>query len=310
MNRRDFVAGAAALATLTSTEALAIDSTVRGVKIGLVTSSLNPLPLVPGKDAADVVIEQCVRMGVRNVELGSRFFGPEVKDVVRGRAPKVPTPDYLKSRDEQRRWRLSPGSTAEFARVKARFARAGLNLFSISNTFFDDCTDAEIDAMFRQMRALGVRVFQTNQTRVPMGPRLAPAAEKYRISPAFHPHAAVDDPDEVASPASLAKLLAISPAFRVCLDIGHFVAGNNDPLAYLRDHHDRVTHIHVKDRRRDNGPNVAWGQGDTPIRECLQLIRDRRWPIIALTEREYSGSGTPYEQTEANIKAMRQMLTS
>jgi sugar phosphate isomerase/epimerase len=307
-NRREFIAGAAAVTVLMPTPALAVKSTVRGVKIGLVSSSLNPLPQIPNKSAVDIVIDQCVRMGVGNVELGSRFFGPEVKDVVRGRAPKVPTADYLRTRDEQRRWRLSPESLRDFALVRAKFERARINLFSISNTFFDDCTDAEIDAMFRQMRTLGIKLFQTNQTRVPMGIRLAPAARKYGIRPAFHPHAAVDDPTEVASPESLARLLAVSPDFRVCLDIGHFVAGNNDPLAYLRDHHRKITHIHVKDRKRNQGPNVAWGEGDTPIRECLQLIRDKGWPIIAVTEREYDGTGTPYEQTKANIEAMREML--
>ncbi|HLA73448.1 MAG TPA: TIM barrel protein [Steroidobacteraceae bacterium] len=250
-------------------------------------------------------------MDVENVELGSRFFGPELLGLVRGRAPVVPTPDYLRTRAVQRAWCLSPGSLDEFVAVRKKFKRAGLNLFSISNTFYDDCTDAEIDAVFRQMKALGIRVFQTNQTRVPMGLRLAPAAEKYGISAAFHPHAEIQDPDEVASLASLTKLLAFSPAFRVCLDIGHFVAGNNDPIAFLREHHERITHIHVKDRKRNKGANVAWGEGDTPIEECLHLIRDKRWPIIALTEREYDdGVGTPYEQTRANIQAMRAMLVS
>jgi hypothetical protein len=310
MNRREVLAGGAALASLAGTPVLAVDSTVRGVRIGLTSGSLNPLPRIPGKDAADIVVEECVRMGVGNVELASGFFGPAVEGVVRGRAPAVPTPDYLRSREAQRQWRLSPGSLADFRAVRAKFDRAGLNLFSMSNSFFDDCTDAEIDAMFRQMQALGIKLFQTNQTRVPMGPRLKAPAETYGISPANHTHSMVDDPDEVATPASLAKLLAISPAFRVCLDIGHFAAGGNDPVAYLREHHDRITHIHVKDRKRGNGPNVAWGTGDTPIGASHQLIRDNRWPIIALTEREYDGAGTPFEQTKANIETMRAMLNA
>ena len=302
---------AVALGVAGSSDAFASSSTIRGVKIGLITSSLRPLPKIPGKDDADVVIDQCVAMDVENVELGSRFFGPELLGLVRGRAPAVPTADYLRTRAVQREWCLSPGSLDEFVAVRKKFKRAGLNLFSISNTFYDDCTDAEIDAVFRQMKALGIRVFQTNQTRVPMGLRLAPAAEKYGISAAFHPHAEVQDPDEVASVESLTRLLAFSPAFRVCLDIGHFVAGNNDPVAFLREHHKRITHIHVKDRKRNKGANVAWGEGDTPIKECLHLIRDERWPIIALTEREYDdGVGTPYEQTRANIQAMRGMLVS
>ena len=311
MNRREFMASAAALGALGSTEALASGSTVRGVKIGLITGSLKPLPKMPGKDDADVIIEQCLAMDVVNVELGSRFFGPEVAGIVRGRAPAVPTPDYLRTRTVQREWRLSPGSLDDFVAVRKKFERAGLNLFSMSNTFYDDYMDDEIDAMFRQMQALGIRVFQTGQTRVPMGLRLAPAAKKYGINPAFHPHAEVQEPDEVASPESLTRLLDFSPDFRICLDIGHFVAGNNDPVAFLQKHHARITHLHVKDRKRNKGPHVPWGQGDTPIKECLQLIRNNRWPIIALEEREYDdGVRTPYEQTRADIQAMRDMLSS
>lgn len=311
MNRREFMASAAALGVLGSTGVLASGSTVRGVKLGLITGSLKPLPEMPGKDEADVIIDQCLSMDVANVELGSRFFGPEVLGIVRGRAPTNPGPDYLRTRAAQREWRLSPKSLDEFVAVRKKFERAGLNLFSMSNTFHDDCTDAEIDGMFRQMQALGIRVFQTGQTRVPMCRRLAPAAEKYGISPALHPHAEVDDPNEVASPASLTGLLEFSPAFRVCFDIGHFVAGNNDPVAFLQKHHERITHLHVKDRKRNKGAHVPWGEGDTPIKECLQLIRNNQWPIIALAEREYDdGRRTPYEQTRENIQAMRDMLSS
>ena len=65
--------------------------------------------------------------------------------------------------------------------------------------------------MFRQMQALRVSVFQTNQTRVSMGPRLVPFVEKYKIRPAFHTHAEVDDPNEIASVESLQKLLNVYP---------------------------------------------------------------------------------------------------
>lgn len=308
MNRRQFLAGSASCAVAAAAKLPALPSVVRGVRIGVTTGSLNPLPQIAGRAMVDVVIDECLHMGAGNVELGSRFFGPDVKDVVRGRAPIPPTPDYLRTRAVQRAWRLSPASLGEFAAVRDSFARAGLNLFSTSTTFFDDCTDTEIDAMFRQMQALGITLFQTNQTRVPMAPRLIRPAEKYGIRPAFHPHAAVNDPTEVASPESLEGLLALSPAFRVCLDIGHFVAGNHDPIAFLQRHHSRITHIHVKDRKRNGGPNVAWGEGDTPIRACLQYIRDNRWPIIALVEREYDGPGTPFDQTAGNLALMRQML--
>ena len=161
------------------------------------------------------------------------------------------------------------------------------------NTGSDDVTDDEIDAMFHEMQALGVKIFQSNQTRVSMGTRLVP--EKYKITPSFHTHSNVNDPNEIASPTSLQRLLDMSKDFMICLDIGHFTAGNNDAVTYLRQHHDRITHIHVKDRERNNGPNVEWGTGDTPIVPCLQLIRDSHWAIYAPIEPELRGTGTPIE---------------
>ena len=100
----------------------------------------------------------------------------------------------------------------------------------------------------------------------------------------------------------------MSADFRICLDIGHFTAGNNDPFAYLREHHDRITHIHVKDRKRNGGPNVEWGAGDTPIKECLTLIRDNGYPIYCIVEREFQGTGTALEQTRKDLEYLKRIL--
>jgi sugar phosphate isomerase/epimerase len=311
-SRREF--GAAALSALAlpfvaSGGLRAIELTVRGVKLGITTASLNPLPQVAGKDPLDVLIDELVQLGIGNVELSGGFFGPAVRAAaVGGQVPKQITPEYEKSRDELRQWRLSSASLERFRGVRGKFDAARVNLYSMSNTIADDVTDAELDAMFRQMQALQVRTFQTNQTRVSMGPRLVPFVEKYKIRPSFHTHAEVEDPNEIASVDSLQKLLSMSKEFRVCLDIGHFVAGNNDPVAYLREHHDRITHIHVKDRKRDKGPNVEWGTGDTPIKDCLTLIRDQKWPIYAFIEREFMGTRGPVEETRRDLEYMKQAL--
>ena len=49
----------------------------------------------------------------------------------------------------------------------------------------------------------------------------------------------VQDPNEVATPEGMEKLLAMSNYFAINLDIGHYAAGNNDAVAFLRKHHDR-----------------------------------------------------------------------
>ncbi len=313
-SRREFTRTALsmlALPALAASKIFAIELTVSGVKLGITSGSLNPLPEVPGKDPLDVLIGELVDMGIGNVELASGFFGPPLRAAaVGGQVPKTITPEYEKSREELRQWRLSPASLDRFREVRKKFDAAKINLYSMSNTMADDCTDAELDAMFRQMQALKVNVFHTNQSRVSIGPRLVSLAEKYKIRPSFHTHAEVNDPNEIATVESLTKLLAMSKEFRVCLDIGHFTAGNNDAVAYLKEHHDRITHIHVKDRKRNGGPNVEWGTGDTPIKECLRLIRDNKWPIYAFIEREFMGTRGPIEETRRDMQYMKDALTT
>src|SRR5262249_42083732 len=137
---------------------------------------------------------------------------------VGGQAPATPTPEYKQSRDALRQWRLTT-SLDPFREIRRKFDAAGLDLYSFVMTICDDFTDPEIEAVFKQMQALGVDKFCTNQTRVAMGPRMAPYAEKYTIMPAFHTHALVNDPNEIASPASLDRVLSMSRLFMVNLDI-------------------------------------------------------------------------------------------
>jgi sugar phosphate isomerase/epimerase len=314
LTRREFgrvaLAGAAA-SWLGAGGGRAAAMTVRGVEIGIITGSLNPLPENTGRDPIDVIIEQCQALGITDVELVTVFpqGAPQVVNGGRfGQAPAAVTPEYTKTRQALREWRIGL-PLDRFRDVRARFDKAGLNLFSYVQTIDDHMTDAEIDAVFRQLQALGVPMFTTNQTRVGMGPRIAPFAEKYGIKAAWHPHAQVQDPNEVATPESMEKLLGMSKAFVINLDIGHYTAGNNDAVAFLRTHHARITHLHIKDRKREQGPNVQLGTGDTPIRACATLIRDNRWPIKLIVEREYRDApGSPVEQTRWQLGYLRSLL--
>lgn len=284
---------------------------VRGVKVGLITGSLNPLGELGGRDPIDVIIEQCKQLDVLDVELVTVFpqGQPEVVNGGRfGQPPAQITPDYMKTRQALRDWRIAL-PLDRFKEVRRKFDAAKLNLFSYVYTIDDHMTDAEIEAAFRQLQALGVPMFTTNQTRVGMGLRIAPLSEKYNIKAAWHPHAEIQDPNEVATPASMEKLLAMSKSFVINLDIGHFAAGNNDVLAFLKKHHERIAHLHVKDRKRDKGPNVQLGTGDTPIKESATLIRDERWPIMLILEREYRDApGSPVEQTRWQLNYLKGLL--
>ena len=104
----------------------------------------------------------------------------------------------------------------------------------------------------------------------------------------YHGHTNINDPQAFAKPESWETAMSWSRYNGVNLDIGHFTAANStSPTPYLKKWHERVTHLHLKDRKYNNGPNVPWGQGDTPIVEILQLIRDEKWPIQGHMEWEY-----------------------
>ncbi|HEU4386658.1 MAG TPA: hypothetical protein VFV34_02595 [Blastocatellia bacterium] len=92
--------------------------------------------------------------------------------------------------------------------------------------------------------------------------RVAPFADKHKITWGGHGHSNVNDPEEFATPESIANIMSFSKYIGVNLDIGHFTAADFDAVAYIKEHHARITNIHLKDRKKNQGPNVPWGQGD------------------------------------------------
>ncbi len=107
---------------------------------------------------------------------------------------------------------------------------------------------------------------------------------------AMHGHSNIADPNQFAKPESFAAAMAMSKYFWVNLDIGHFTAAGYDPVAYIKEHHDHISNLHLKDRKKNEGPNVPWDQGDTPIKPVLLLLREAKYPIPASIEYEYRGA--------------------
>lgn len=309
--RRDF--GKIALSTLSAAVPLArlqgaarINSTVGGVKLGAISYCFRAMPRPAGADYIDTIVKACVECGIGYVELTSPMVGPANTLPGGGRVPPD-TPENRKMRADLRQWRLTAPLT-RFKEIRKKFDDAGIEVFGYVMTFAEDFPDEEIDVVFKQAQALGVNIIGTNQTTVGMAPKLIPYAEKYKMNLSFHNHAKSDDANEVASPESFEKLFGMSRYFKANLDIGHFTAGNNDGIAFIEKHHDRITHMHLKDRKRNDGPNMPWGEGETPLKQALQLIKTKHYPIYCVIEYEYKGTGTPIEETKKCMAYMRAAL--
>jgi sugar phosphate isomerase/epimerase len=190
------------------------------------------------------------------------------------------------ARQDLRRWRETV-SLDHFHRIREQLTRASISLSAYNISIKDDFSGIEIDRAFDMAAALGAPLI-TSSSNVATVARIAPMAERRKMLVGMHNHSRID-PNEFASARSLTDALGKGDYIAVNLDIGHFTAANEDAVAFLKRHHHRVVTLHVKDRKRDQGPNVEFGAGDTPIVEVLKLVRDNEWPIPLNIEYEYKG---------------------
>jgi sugar phosphate isomerase/epimerase len=299
--------------------AAGIDSVVNGVRLGTITYSFRDLPRTPGEDNVDAIIKALQFCGIGEIELFSPNIEPAGKPLPAEPpvAYGVPRPARAQrtaeqvalqkdNREELRRWRLE--TPAEYYRaVRGKFDSAGIGVFAYTINYNESFTDEEIDATFRQAKAMGVGVIASSTT-LSMAQRLAPFAERHNVLVAVHGHANVKDPNQFASPESFAKALALSKQLRVNLDIGHFTAANFDAVQYIRENHEHITHLHIKDRRKNDGTNEQFGEGDTPIKEVLALLKKERYPIRAFIEYEYAGLRSSQEEVKRCMEYMKSAL--
>jgi len=318
ITRRDFAkiaAGAPAWAAMAAN----IDSVVNGVRLGTITYSFRDFPRTPGKDNIDAIIKALQFCGIGEIEL----FSPNVEPAGEPLPPEppvaygVPRPSrsersaeavalQKQNREDLRKWRIE-ASPDYFRAARAKFDAAGIQVFAYTMNYNESFTDEEIDATFRHAKSIGVGVIASSTT-LSMSRRLAPFAERHDILLAVHGHSNIKDPNQFAGPESFAKALAISKQIRVNLDIGHFTASNFDAVAYIRGNHDHITHLHIKDRRKNDGTNEQFGEGDTPIKEVLTLLKKERYPIRAFIEYEYAGLRSSQEEVKQCMEYMKAAL--
>jgi sugar phosphate isomerase/epimerase len=273
------------------------NSKVRGVTIGM-----NVPYNFGGRSApVDEILQNCVKLGVSGVELRTQpveaYMGLPAALVTAaapagGRNAAPPPPDQQAARqkavDDIRKWRAS-ASMDKAREVRKKFEDAGVLIEIVKVDGIFDMPDDVLDYEFQLAKTLGARAISTEIAHVdPKQPDISTArhkrvgqfADKHRLMVGYHGHTET-------GPKEWEDLFKLARYNGANLDIGHFLAGNKtSPVPFLKQHHDRITHVHIKDKTMNN-VNVPFGRGETPIKEVLQVIRDNRWPIQATIEFEY-----------------------
>jgi len=293
LTRRNF--GKAALAVGPLFKALGakkINSKIDGVQIGAITYSFNRI----ASPDPEAIIRAYVEIGLGEAELMSNHCeglagSPPMPIFGRpgGGRPQL-TPEQQAERktaqEKIAQWRLSTDA-GTWRGVAKKFNDAGIDVALLCYNMQDSMKEEDIEYGFRMAEGLGVKAITTSTT-LTMAKRIAPVADKYKLMVGYHGHDATNDPNQTATLESYDQLMSYGKYNGINLDIGHFTAAGYDPVAFIKQHHDKITNLHLKDRKKDHGPNVVvWGTGDTPMREVLQLVKKERYPFPANLELEY-----------------------
>jgi sugar phosphate isomerase/epimerase len=294
-------------------------SLINGVSIGVQSYSFRDLLFNGTGDPIDELIGAMKKSGVFMVELMQQHTEPRMvvgpsnptyitKDghvsesslygEIRGTLPP-PTEAEVAARAQQQKWRETV-SLDHYKGIRKKFDAAGLTIHSFNATFGSfgqwwregkfAAANEELERIFEITKALGVEII-TSSTTLPVLKQVAPFADKYKIIVAGHNHASLKDPNQIARPESFEAMMAMSKNIWLNLDIGHFTAAGYDPLPYIEQHHGRITNLHLKDRKKNNGMNLPWGEGETAIKPVLQLLKQKKYALPAMIEWEYQGSG-------------------
>lgn len=279
-------------------------SKINGVTIGAITYSYRSMP----DQSAEATLQYIVDSGLSAVELmgdpAETFAGRPDNPVDRraffGLMRKSRGDDGLtdaeqKEMDEMRAameafqkevaaWR-STVSMDKFKEVKKMYKDAGVSVYGFKpSAFGKDNTDAEIDYGFRAAKAIGAsHVTLEHPSDDDHTMKLGKMAAKHKVYVAYHGHTQ-------QTPTFWDTALEQSKYNALNIDIGHYVAaGDYDPLDILKKKHDRILSMHMKDRQTlANGQdNLPWGEGDTPLVEVLQLMRDQKYKFPGTVELEY-----------------------
>lgn len=245
------------------------NSKFAGVQVGVITYSYRDMP-----GDINQILKYITDSGVSAVEL--------MGDAVEAYAGKPSDNAAVAA------WRAT-APMDKFIEVKKMFDKAGVSIYAFKpNALNPDNTDAEIEYALKVAKTLGAKSVTIELPDNPAhSKRLGDLAAKHKVYIGYHAHTQATD-------TAWDTALSQSPYNSMNLDCGHYIAagGANTPetlLALIQAKHDRITSMHLKDRKNktNGGNNMPWGEGDTPIPAILQLLKEKKYAIPGSIELEY-----------------------
>lgn len=275
------------------------NSKINGVQLGVISYSYRQMKPF----TADAVLKYAVQNGINAVELEN------VQETWAG-AP-VPPPRPMPARpspgmqvgerrpqmsDEQKaaqaayqdslnQWRVSV-PMSKYEDLRKLYSDAGVSIYAFKITLNMKMADAVFDYSFKAAKACGANqiTMEMPDGQPELTKRIGEFASKYKMMVGYHAHLQ-------AKPDTWDEAMAQSPYNGINLDLGHYTAaGNHDQLDFIRKNHARITSMHVKDRKypESGGQNTPFGEGDTPIKQALQLMKKEGYKFPATIELEYT----------------------
>jgi sugar phosphate isomerase/epimerase len=302
LTRRDFGRLAAAALPASTLLGAKLDSNWGGVQVGI--NAPYSFHNMPG--SADDIIDYCTQTGIGALELrlqpveawlkAPKPWSPPPRppaggDATKkggGRPPLTPEQQAERKAAEEalEKWRLSQ-SMDGFKQFRKKYEDAGLLIQIVKFDGINTMADAVVDYCFEVAKTLGAHAISC-EIPVSRTKRLGAFAEKHKVMVGYHGHGNLTDPEAFGRLGAWEQAFWYSKYNGANVDIGHFFAANGfSPAEWIKENHTRVTHVHIKDRKANNGPNVPFGQGDTPIKEILTLMKREKYRFQATLEFEY-----------------------
>jgi sugar phosphate isomerase/epimerase len=250
------------------------NSVVGGVLIGVTTYSYGHMKNVTAED----MLQYCLQDNISGVEL--RGDATELSAGAPKKAAGQSNADFAKAMAD---WRAN-APMDKFKEIGKMFKDAGVTIYAYKPVVFGaGNTDEEINYAFNAAKALGANhcnceMPERNDAQTK---RIGDIATKHKMRVGYHAHTQ-------ATPQLWDTAMAQSEYNSINLDIGHYIAGNNtDTVEFIEKNHARITSMHIKDRKVNNGPNTVFGEGDTPIKDVLLLMKKKKYKFAATIELEY-----------------------